>query len=56
MTAGNFLARQAVVVSRSWAPCLGEVVRLRQERHGQPSPRACGQRLRLFANVISRSS
>lgn len=29
---------QARVLSRSWSPALGEVLQLREDRHGQPSP------------------
>lgn len=28
---------QAIVVSRSWTPALGDVLRLREDHHGQPS-------------------
>lgn len=28
---------EAKVLSRAWSPALGEVVQLREERHGQPS-------------------
>lgn len=29
---------QARVLSRSWSPALGEVLQLREDRDGQPSP------------------
>lgn len=28
---------EAKVLSQTWSPALGEIVRLREERHGQPS-------------------
>lgn len=29
---------RATVLSQTWTPALGEVLRLREDRHGQPSP------------------
>lgn len=29
---------RATVLSRTWSPALGEVLRVREDRHGQPSP------------------